>query len=87
MFVDTFITRPILATVCSLVIVLAGVLVPEERDLELSKAIDDLRAYLGRPPHKPLHFRDLKHAAKRAAMLRLAGYDFVFSGLSLRSRL
>lgn len=64
-------------------LVLAGVLVPEERDLELSKAIDDLRTYLHRPPPKPLHFRDLKHPAKRAAMSRLAGYPFVFSVVAL----
>jgi len=64
-------------------LVLAGVLVPEENDLPLSRAIDDLRAYLNKPPPKPLHFRDLKHPAKRAAMGRLAGYPFVFSVVAL----
>jgi hypothetical protein len=64
-------------------LVLAGVLVPEESDLELSRAVDDLRTYLEKPPPKPLHFRDLKHPKKRAAMARLARYPFVFSVVAL----
>lgn len=64
-------------------LVLAGVLVPEERNLELSRAVDDLRAYLRKPPPKPLHFRDLKPPAKKAGMVRLAGYPFVFSVVAL----
>ena len=64
-------------------LVLAGLLLPEENDHQLSQALDDLRALLNKPPPKPLHFRDLKHPAKRAAMLRLATYPFVFSVVAL----
>jgi hypothetical protein len=64
-------------------LILAGVLVPEEDDLTLSHAVDDLRALLNKPPPKPLHFRDLKHPGKRAAMTKLAGYPFVFSVVAL----
>lgn len=58
-------------------LIVGAVIVPEENDLALSHAVDDLRLLLKRPPPKPLHFRDLKHNAKRAAMDQLATYDFV----------
>jgi hypothetical protein len=64
-------------------LVVGAVIVPEEHDLALSHAIDDLRVLLNRPPPKPLHFRYLKHNAKRAAMDRLGTYDFVFSIVAL----
>lgn len=63
--------------------VLAAVLVPGEDDLALSHAADDVRALLGKPPPKPLHFRKLKHPARRAAMARLAQYPFVVSCVAL----
>lgn len=64
-------------------LVVGAVIVPEERDRELSHAVDELRKLLNRPPPKPLHFRDLKHNTKRASMDKLATYDFVFSIVAL----
>ena len=64
-------------------LVLGGVLVKEEEDLALSHAVDDLRQLLNKPPPKPLHFRNLKHNTKRAAMDKLATYGFVFSVVAL----
>jgi len=64
-------------------LIVAAVIVKEEEDLPLSHAVDDLRQLLNRPPPKPLHFRDLKHNARRAAMDKLGTYDFVFSAVAL----
>ena len=64
-------------------LVLGAVIVPEEDDLHLSHAVDDLRKLLNRPPPKPLHFRDLKHNKRRAAMDTLATYPFVASIVAL----
>jgi hypothetical protein len=64
-------------------LVLGAVIVKEEDDLALSHAVDDLRQLLNKPPPKPLHFRNLRHNARRAAMDRLARYDFVFSIVAL----
>jgi hypothetical protein len=64
-------------------LVLGAVIVRDEDDLALSHAVDDLRVLLNKPPPKPLHFRKLRHNAKRAAMDRLATYDFVFSIVAL----
>ena len=64
-------------------LVLGGLIVRQEDDLPLSHAVDDLRVLLNRPPPKPLHFRDLRHNARRAAMDKLATYDFVFSIVAL----
>lgn len=64
-------------------LILGAVLVPEEDDRQLSNVVDDLRALLNKPPPKPLHFRDLKHPAKRAAVTQLATYPFVFSVVAL----
>lgn len=41
--------------------VLSAVIVPKARDLETVKLVDHVRAKLGKPPKKQLHFRDLKH--------------------------
>jgi hypothetical protein len=64
-------------------LVLGAIILKEEEDLALSHAVDDLRQLLNRPPPKPLHFRHLKHNARRAAMDKLATYDFVFSIVAL----
>jgi hypothetical protein len=41
--------------------VLSAVIVPKARDLETVKLVDHVRAKLGKPAKKQLHFRDLKH--------------------------
>jgi subtilisin family serine protease len=64
-------------------LILTGVLVPEEDDLALSHAVDDLRTLLNKQPHRPLHFRELKHGGRRAAMTRLATYSLVFCTVAL----
>lgn len=64
-------------------LVVGAVIVPKEDDLQLSHAVDDLRMLLKRPPPKPLHFRKLGHNAKRAAMDKLATYDFTFAVVAL----
>jgi hypothetical protein len=65
-------------------LVLAGVIVPEERDLALSGTVDELRVLLGKPGPKPLHFRLMRtHERKRAAMALLATKPFVFSVVAL----
>lgn len=64
-------------------LIVGAVIVPEEKDLALSHAVDDLRKLLNRPPPKPLHFRNLKHNSRRAAMGKLATYDFAASIVAL----
>lgn len=44
--------------------VLSGVITKKSEDLEVVKLIDEARRLLGKPPKKPLHFRDLKHEQK-----------------------
>lgn len=63
--------------------VVGAVIVPKENDLLLSHAVDDLRTLLNRPPSKPLHFRNLGHNPRRAAMNRLGQYGFTFSVVAL----
>jgi uncharacterized protein DUF3800 len=41
--------------------VIAAVVTLKEEDLETVKLVDHVRHQLGRPAHKPLHFRDLRH--------------------------
>lgn len=60
-------------------LIVGAVIVPEEDDLMLSHAVDDLRQLLNKPPPKPLHFRNLRHNARRAAMDKLATYPFTFT--------
>lgn len=64
-------------------LVLAGIIVPGEDDHSASGAADRLRSLLGKPPPKPLHFRDLKHSGRRAAMQQLADEDFTFSVVAI----
>jgi hypothetical protein len=64
-------------------LIVGAVIVREEDDLAMSHAVDDLRALLDRPPPKPLHFRTLKHNARRAAMDVLGAYGFVASIVAL----
>lgn len=65
-------------------LVLAGLIVPEEDDLGLSRCVDSLRTLLKKPPPRPLHFRRLRqHSQKRAAMALLAGEAFMFSAVAI----
>jgi len=41
--------------------VLSAVITRKENDLPTVKLVDEIRNKLGRPPKKPLHFRDLRH--------------------------
>lgn len=41
--------------------VLSAALTRRESDMSVVRLVDDVRARLGRPPRKPLHFRDLRH--------------------------
>ncbi|RME20225.1 MAG: DUF3800 domain-containing protein [Deltaproteobacteria bacterium] len=44
--------------------VLSAVITRKENDLDTVKLVDTVKQKLGRPPKKPLHFRDLKHESR-----------------------
>lgn len=58
-------------------LVLAGVPIFEEYDRERTRVIDELRGKLKRPPHKALHWRDLRRESqKRLVASTLAAWPF-----------
>src|SRR5947209_11584199 len=52
--------------------VLAATVTRKSTDLETVKLVDAVRAQLGRAPHKPLHFRDLRHEHRVPFIDRIA---------------
>lgn len=44
--------------------VLSAIVTRKENDLKVVKLVDSVRAALGKPEKKPLHFRDIKHEQK-----------------------
>lgn len=55
--------------------VLSAVVVRKSKDLATVKLVDKVRAQLGRPPNKPLHFRDLKHEQRLPLIAEIAKAD------------
>jgi hypothetical protein len=55
--------------------VLSGVITRKSTDLETVKVIDQIRALLGLPDKKPIHFRDLKHDKRVATIDLIAKAD------------
>lgn len=65
-------------------LILVGVLIREEDDVERTRAVDRLRSALKRPSPKPLHWRDIRnHTARRQAMDILAAEPLFFSAVGL----
>jgi hypothetical protein len=65
-------------------LILAGVLMFEEQDQVRTGVIDRLRQDLGKPPPKPLHWRDLRRQSqKRAVAGALAQESLIFSAVAL----
>jgi len=52
--------------------VLSAVITRKAFDLETVKLVDLVRQQLGKPPKKPLHFRDLKHEQRLLYVRRIA---------------
>ncbi len=52
--------------------VLSGVVTRRVSDLETVKLVDQVRLVLGKPPKKPLHFRDLKHEQRLPFIQQIA---------------
>jgi len=52
--------------------VLSAVVTRKANDLDAVKLVDDVRTALGRPPRKPLHFRDLRHEHRLPFVDRIA---------------
>ncbi len=52
--------------------VLSAVLIRKPLDVETVKLVDDVRRVLGKPPKKPLHFRDLRHEQKLPYIAEIA---------------
>lgn len=55
--------------------VLSAVITRRESDLETVNLVDDVREQLGRPAHKPLHFRKLKHDERLLLIDSIVGRD------------
>ncbi len=55
--------------------VLSAVITRRATDLTTVKLVDDVRAELSKPPHKPLHFRDLRHEHRLPYVTRIAEAD------------
>ena len=55
--------------------VLSAVVTRRANDLQVVKLVDDVRAALGKPSRKPLHFRDLRHEQRLPFVARIAAAD------------
>lgn len=55
--------------------VLSAIITRKAGDLEVVKLIDRVRTQLGKPPKKPLHFRDLKHEQRLPLVDAIAKAD------------
>ena len=55
--------------------VLSAVITHRATDLPTVKLVDEARAELGKPPRKPLHFRDLRHEHRLPYLARIARGD------------
>ena len=52
--------------------VVSAVLIRKPLDVETVKLVDNVRRVLGKPPKKPLHFRDLRHEQKLPYIAEIA---------------
>ena len=55
--------------------VISAVITHKATDLDTVKLVDDVRAQLGKPPKKPLHFRDLKHEQRLPFIGKIAAAE------------
>ena len=55
--------------------VLSAIITRKSKDIETVKLIDRVRGKLGKPPERPLHFRDLKHEQRLPLAAEIASAD------------